>query len=124
MMPESAAGRRRFPRVRVLGKVTVKISLQEIALLDLSEGGARLEHVGRAPRKAIWSVYLPSPHGELPLACRVVHSAVSRTVLDPDGERTVLYQSGVEFIGLTEETRPILRQLLEGLSTGPGSSPA
>lgn len=117
-MRESAPGRRRFPRVKVLGKVTVKISLQEIALLDLSEAGARLEHAGRFPGKTICSLHLPSPEGEIPLTCRVVHSAVSRTVLSPDGERTVLYQSGVEFLGLNEETLPALRQFLGGLGTG------
>lgn len=117
-MREPSPGRRRFPRVRVLGKVTVKISLQEISLLDLSEAGARLEHPGRFPGQTICSLHLPSPHGDIPLTCRVVHSAVSRTVLSPDGERTVLYKSGVEFLGLNEETLPALRQFLEILRTG------
>lgn len=121
-MPEPSPGRRRFPRVKAGGKVTVRVSLQEMALLDLSEVGARLEHVGRLPLKTICSLHLPSPQGEIPLTCRVVHSAVSRTVPSPDGEPTVLYQSGVEFLGLNEETRPALLQLLEALRTGPRPS--
>lgn len=120
-MREPSPGRRRFPRVKVLGKVTVKISLQEIGLLDLSEVGARLEHPGRLPLKGICLLHLPSPQGELPLTCRVVHSAVSQTVSGPDGEPTVLYQSGVEFLGLNEETLPALRHLLETLRAGSGA---
>ena len=45
-MPEPYATPRRFPRVKVLGNVTGEVSfLQDVTLLDLSEGGAR-----RAPR--------------------------------------------------------------------------
>lgn len=123
-MSKPSVGRRRFPRVKVLGKVTAKISLQEIPLLDLSEGGARLEHAWRFPLKTIYTLHLPSPQGELALTCRVVHSAVSRTVLSSDGERTVLYKSGVEFLGLDQETLPALRQCLERLKTGPDPSSA
>ena len=53
-MPEPSATPRRFPRVKILGTVTGAISLlHDVTLLDLSEGGARLEHAGRFALNAI-----------------------------------------------------------------------
>ena len=47
-MAEPYAAPRRFPRVKIIGNVTGATSLlREVTLLDLSEGGARLEHAGR-----------------------------------------------------------------------------
>ncbi|MGH7364270.1 MAG: PilZ domain-containing protein [Candidatus Methylomirabilales bacterium] len=105
---------RRFPRVKVLGIVTGEVSfLQDVTLLDLSEGGARLEHAGRFALHAICFLRLPGPEGELVLKARGVPSAVSRT---GSGEgATLLYQSGIEFFALTSETLAALRKLLADL---------
>ena len=120
-MPEPYATSRRFPRVKVLGNVTGEASfLQDVTLLDLSEGGARLEHAGRFALNAICFLRLPAPEGELVLKARVLHSAVSRTV--PGPEPTLLFQSGVEFLGLTPEKLLALRKLLADV--GGGSPPS
>ena len=119
-MPEPSAVRRRFPRVEVLGNVTGGVSfLHDVALLDLSEGGARLEHAGRFALNAICFLRLPCPEGELVLKARIVHSAVSRTVPGTGGESSLLYQSGVEFVGLTSDALLALRRLLADLGDAP-----
>jgi len=122
-MAEPYTTPRRFPRVKLLGNVTGAISyLQDVALLDLGEGGARLEHAGRFALKAICFLRHPAPEGELLLKARVVHSAVCRTAPGPGEETILFYQSGVEFVGLTSETLLALRQLLTSLDRPPDPS--
>lgn len=119
-MPESYPTPRRFPRVKVHGSLPGQASLQhDITLLDLSEGGARLEHAGRFSLNAICFVRLPTPTGELLLKGKIVHSAVSRTIPGPDGEPTLYYQTGIEFVEVTSESLQALRQLL----ASPGNTP-
>lgn len=106
--------------MKVLGNVTGEVSLlHDIILLDLSEGGARLEHAGRFTLGAVCFLRLPGPEGELVLKARVLHSAVSWTVSGTPEESTLLYQSGIEFIGLTSDSLLALRQLLATLGAAP-----
>ncbi len=122
-MVEPYATPRRFPRVKLLGNVTGEVSLlHDITLLDLGEGGARLEHAGRFALNAICFLRLPAPEGELVLKARIVHSAVSRTVPGPGEGTTLLYQSGIQFVGLTSEKLLALRKLLADLGGGPPPS--
>ena len=119
-MPDPYATPRRFPRVKILGNVTGKAFLQEdVTLLDLSEGGALLEHAGRFRLGSICFLRLPGPEGEVLLKGRVVHSAASRTVPDMAGELTLLYHSGVEFVRLTAEALAALRQILVSVGEVP-----
>lgn len=90
-----------------------------VTLLDLSEEGARLEHAGRFALNAICFLRLPAREGELLLKARVVHSSVSRTVLAMGGEPTLLFQSGIEFVGLTSESLQALLQILASLGEAP-----
>ena len=115
-MPEPSATPRCFPRVKVLGNVTGEVSfLQDVIFLDLSEGGARLEHAGRFALGAVCFLRLPAPEGELVLKARIVHSAVSRTAPGPGEETILLFQSGVEFLGLTSEKLLALQRLVARL---------
>ena len=105
----------------MLGNVTGEVSfLQDVTLLDLSEGGARLEHAGRFALGAVCFLRLPAPEGEFVVKARVVHSTVSRKVPVPAGEPTLLFHSGVEFVGLTSETLLALRQFLARVDSPPG----
>ena len=90
--------------------------------MDLSEGGAHLEHAGRFALHAICFLRLPGPEGELVLKARVLHSAVSRTVSGSGEGATLPYQSGIEFLALTSETLAALRQLLADLGEAPASA--
>ncbi len=122
-MAEPYATPRRFPRVQILGNVTGEVSLlHDVTLLDLNEGGARLEHAGRFALNAICYLRLPAPEGEPVLKARIVHSAVSRTAPGPGEETILFYQSGVEFVGLTSDALLVLRQLLPSLDRPPDPS--
>jgi hypothetical protein len=105
--------------VKILGNLSGELSLRhDVTLLDLGEGGARLEHAGRFAPGAICFLRLPGPKGELLLKARVVHSMVSRTVPVPGGEPTLLYHNGLEFVGLTSDALLVLRKLLADVGRG------
>jgi hypothetical protein len=119
-MSEPYTTPRSFPRVKILGNVTGEVSLlHDVTLLHLGEGGARLERAGRFALGAICFLRLPGAKGELLLKARVAHSAVSRTVPRTGGEPTLLFQSGVEFVGLSSDALLALRQLVAGLREAP-----
>lgn len=104
---------RRFPRVNILGALSGTVSVQqEVALLDLSEGGARLEHAGRFRLGSICFLRLPGPGGEILLKARIVHSAVTRTISGQGDEPALLYSSGVEFLDIKPEAIEAIRQIL------------
>lgn len=116
-MVEPYATPRRFPRVNVLGGRSGSVSVQqEIALLDLSEGGASLEHAGRFRIGSICFLRLPGPRGEILLKARVVHSAVTRTTSGQGEETAVLYRSGVEFLDMSPQAIEAIRQMLATLA--------
>lgn len=104
---------RRFPRINVLGGLSGTVSVQQdVALIDLSEGGARLEHAGRFRLGSICFLGLPGPGGEILLKARVVHSGVSRTTSSPGDEPALLYWSGVQFLDMSPEAIEAIRQIL------------
>jgi hypothetical protein len=67
-MPEPHATPRRFPRVKLLGNVTGEVSfLQDVTLLDLSEGGLRGARRGDfLSTQSASSVYVYRPLGGKP----------------------------------------------------------
>ena len=117
-MVELYATPRRFPRVNILGGLSGTISVhQEVGLVDLSQAGARLEHIGRFRLGSVCFLRLPGPKGEILLKARVVYSAVTRTTPGQGDEPALLYQSGVEFLDLSPEAVAALRQILATLGS-------
>lgn len=118
-MVEPYATPRRFPRVSVLGGLSGTIVQQEVALVDLSEGGASFEHAGRFRLGSLCFLRLPSPMGEILLKACVVHSGVVRTTSGEGDEPTLFYRSGVEFRDLTPEAVEAIRQIIAAFSNPP-----
>lgn len=87
----------------------------EVRLLDLSATGARIAHLDLLRPGVIYAFQLPPALGALPLSVRVVHSRVVGTEPSPAGERILRYESGVVFLGLTEEQRSTLERLIAQL---------
>lgn len=64
LMREPHAIPRRFPRVKILGNVTGEVSLlHDVTLLDLGEGGARLERAAGSPSTPSASCASRPPRG-------------------------------------------------------------
>ena len=99
----------------------------EVRLIDLSATGARIAHFDLLRPGVIYALQLSPALGTLTLSARVVHSRIVGTEPSPAGERILRYESGVVFVGLTEEQRTTLEQLVAQLvpnGKGPDGTPS
>lgn len=120
-MPEEYPTRRRFPRFTVLGKVEGKIvATFEATLVNLSLGGALIEHSSMVRPGSMSQLVLPTGEGDIRIACRVVRSSLARR--ESRGHETiVVYQSGLEFVNPPPDTLTALEQLLATSRPGGGA---
>ena len=93
---------------------------QEVTLLDLSLGGARIEHLTLLRPGSSCSLEFPPAFGALVLTARVVRSAVVGIEQGSTRGRNLRYESGLAFVNPTPDQRTVLTQLLERLSVEGG----
>lgn len=123
-MPEEVQKQRKAPRVQVYGRVQGQVSARiEAKLVDLSIGGARLEHTHTLHPGFIYFLTFSVGDRTLSVRSRVVWSSVSGTIKTEGGESQLLYRSGVEFMDLGESDQKYLADLIISLSSGGGTSP-
>ncbi len=84
----------------------------DVRLLDLSTTGARIAHRDQLRPGATFALQLPPTLDALALSMRVIHSRVVGTEPSPAGAQILRYESGVVFLGLTEEQRTVLQRLI------------
>lgn len=108
--------RRRFSRVIVGYKTKGRVTaIYDASLLDISHGGVLIEHV-QVVRPGTTSSLDLDLHGKrLSLKCRVARSVVHRTEIQPDGEQTLIYHTGLEFVDLPEETRRVVCDYVQSI---------
>lgn len=96
--------RRRHRRWEVGGRRVGRLdSAHQASVLDLSLGGALIEHASNDLwPETIAFLTLAAPGQEAGLKCRVVHSTVHRYEAQPTGERDLIYRSGLEFLDTSE----------------------
>lgn len=99
---------RRFPRFQVRGIAGTITAPHEAEVLDLSMGGALLEHQGMLAIGDPCFVGLANSHEPVHIRCRVVHSRVSRA--EPGG--VLYYRSGVEFLDLSPDAERALETFI------------
>ncbi len=92
----------------------------EVRLLDLSPGGARIEHYSLLRPGAPCALEFPAPRAPLILTAQVVRSAIAGVEEDPTGGRLLRYESGLAFVNVTPEQQTALTLLLERLGSGGG----
>ncbi len=93
----------------------------EVRLLDLSLGGARIEHSSLLRPGSACLLEFPAAHGLLVLTAQVARSIVAGVAEEAaSGGRLLRYESGLAFINLTPEQRTALAQLLARLGSGGG----
>ena len=109
--------RRRAARVNVPWHLSARVlESREVRILDLSTAGVRIEHVEPLRPGASCTFDLPPTLGSLQLTARVVWSLVRGGEQTLDGERSLRYQSGLAFIGLTQEQQAVLARVMEMLT--------
>ena len=113
--------KRRFPRFTVLGKVAGKIiATLEATLLNLSLGGALIEHPTMVRLGSLSQLLLPSAKGEIQVDCRVVRSILVRQERRGN-ETVVIYQTGLEFRNASPEILAALEEVIAASRPGGGT---
>ncbi len=101
-------------RIAVNGEVLGRIHTSASApVIDLSENGALVEIQSVLRPGAIHTLRLPLGTEEVALRCRVVRSFIHGFDRTREGEEAVVrYRAALEFVGLTEKEREVLRKHL------------
>ena len=107
---------RRYPRVIVGGRTKGWITpLYEAALLNISLGGALMEHTEAVRPGTISPLDLDLPMKRVGLRCRVVRSVVHRSEVQPDGGRELIYHTGLEFLDPSNETAQAVSEYIQSI---------
>lgn len=88
---------------------------QRVSFVDISLGGALIEHSTMVQPGMISFLTLSLSGEEEALKCRVVRSAVHRYEIEPTGERGLVYRSGVEFLDTSEVSLRLIDKSIESL---------
>ncbi len=114
-MPETT-DRRRVARLTVPWHLSGPgLELRLVRLLDLSLEGARIEHIEALREGVICFVDLPPALGRPRLTGRVVWTGLRGGEQTLEGERRLIYQSGLAFTDLSLDQRAALARAVEKL---------
>ena len=92
--------RRRYPRVIAGGRAKGRINgMGEVSVLNLSALGALIEHAEVIRPDTTLELVLTLARRETRLRCRVIWSAIHRAQVQPDGEQTLIFMTGLDFLG-------------------------
>ncbi|OGB91576.1 MAG: hypothetical protein A3G35_06535 [candidate division NC10 bacterium RIFCSPLOWO2_12_FULL_66_18] len=114
------SSKRRYARLTFKEAVTGDVTARhDVHILDLSLGGARVEHTSILRPGSSCYLRLPLKEQVVTVMGRVVWStAVGRATANPGGTGMV-YQSGVEFGALAPEAHALLSAFLESRTGNP-----
>ena len=116
---EAFQDRRKLPRIVVAQGLALRgraSHFVEVRFLDLSQGGARIAHLGLLRPGARSVLELPPIWGPLVLPVEIARSQVVGTQPNLFGERHLCYESGLVFADPSAEHRAILAGILRRLS--------
>lgn len=103
------AERRRYTRKALRGQVSGRIKLtHSVSPLDLSLGGAQIEHSEIVRPGTTMFLTLFFPNQQVTLKCTVARSRVHGTVTQDDGGRELIYRTGLEFLSTSEDVRRVI----------------
>jgi len=105
--------KRRIPRLSLQEPVEAKFAERVASLLDLSNGGALVEH--EFPLKAGLTAVLEFPweSQSVRLTCVIVRTRLGRSVTKPG---SFAYSSGLRFSDPHEPARQLVRQIVAEMS--------
>lgn len=106
--------RRRYARWAVGGQLEGRITAtrKRAHVVDISRGGALIEHVNIVSPQTISFVTLFFPGNDLRLKCRAVRSQARRYEVRPNGERGWVYRTGLQFLEVPGASPRVIEQYL------------
>jgi hypothetical protein len=116
-MGEEQQDKRRYPRVIVGGEAKGRVTfIDDALLLNISLGGVLIEHIPPLHPGTLTSLGVELQGKRVRLRCRVVRSVAHRIGLQPDGERALIYHTGLEFLDPSDEARQVISQYIHSMS--------
>jgi len=98
--------KRRYPRFAVEGRVTGRFDyIPKVYVVDISLGGTLIEHAGDLQPGSISFLNLLFPGHEVGVKCQVIRSDAHRLEVLSIGTQDLVYRTGLEFLGLSEDSR-------------------
>jgi hypothetical protein len=102
-------------------------AVHDVSLLDISLGGALIEHAQVVQPGIAFDLVLTLLGQKLKLRCRAVRSVVSRSEAQAKGMGKLIYRTGLEFLQPSAETQQIvsdyIRSIIEGEQKGGAGQP-
>ncbi|MEE9539725.1 MAG: PilZ domain-containing protein [candidate division NC10 bacterium] len=110
-------GRRKHPRIVVKEEAKGRVAaVSDAVLLNISLGGALIEHVGVVRPGTPSSLELDLHGKRIRLRCRVARSVGNRIEVQPDGEQELIYHTGLQFVEPSDETLQVIGDYIQSLS--------
>ncbi len=95
-----------------VGRIT---AIYEATLINISLGGALIEHTHLVRPGTISFLTLRIHGQEVNPRCRVVRSVIHRTEVQADGEHELVYQTGLEFLDTPEDLLRLIDEFIDSL---------
>jgi len=95
---------RRGARVRLRNGAAAKLHLWDVTLIDLSRSGTLIEHTHRVRVGDSYHLSFQVDGLHVRVKARAVRSFASHRVPVAEGERQIVYRTGMEFADLTADT--------------------
>lgn len=109
-------GQRRYRRWVVGGRLAARVGgISQASLVDISLGGALVEHSNMMRPGSISFLTLALDRQEEVLKCRVVRSEGHRYEVHPTGERDLVYRTGLEFLAPSESSLGLIEKSIESI---------
>ncbi len=116
LVDKDISSRRQYARFVVGGKTRGRVTaVCDAVILNISVGGSLIEHSNVVRPGTISLLDLDLLGKRLSLKCRVARSVVARTETQPDGERELIFHTGLEFLGLSDETRKVISHYIQSI---------
>ncbi|KRT69235.1 MAG: hypothetical protein XU15_C0012G0046 [candidate division NC10 bacterium CSP1-5] len=106
---KSGSERRQYSRFLVGGRAKGRVTaVYEASLLDLSLGGALIEHVHIVRPGTTSYLILRMKGRDVNLRCRIIRSSVHRVQVESDGGRALVFQTGLQFVDRSDATMQMI----------------
>lgn len=110
--------RRRLPRFRTANVGGFIIPPAEADVINLSMGGALVEHQGALRVGSQCTLTLRVPEATVRIKCHVAHSRADHRASGPSGEGLLFYRTGLQFLELSPEAEHVMAAVIRSYGEG------
>ncbi|MEE8228347.1 MAG: PilZ domain-containing protein [candidate division NC10 bacterium] len=115
-MQQAKGEKRGYPRWPIGGRLAGRIdAAHNVSFIDISLGGILIEHADIIRPGGTSLLTLLVLGREITLNCRVMRSLVHRPDVEGGGERRLIYRTGLQFLGPSEESLRLIDEYIEFL---------